>query len=197
MLVCVALFGALSLSTASAAPILTVTPDGLTAGNRNWLVDISPDPSLFSGSPPGGSLAAELAFAFDAPTTLLSVVVADPVAWPNPNPGNNPYTGTVTVGTYVDLVNSRTFDAYGSSFFTSSAPTHFLKITTAGSGPATLRYGVATSGNLSKGARIAQAGQNFDGYTGVVSLVPEPATCTMAFVGAAGVLLARRRRRVS
>src|SRR5262249_10552679 len=162
----------------------TVTPEGISAGNRTWRVDIAPDTSLFSGSPPGGSLAAELAFSIDAPANLLSVVVADPSVWDTPNPGSNPFTGTITNGAYIDLVNSRTFDAYGSAVVHSSAPTHFLKITTAGSGPTTLRYGTSVSGDPTKGNIFAQAGQQFSNYTGSVS-VPEPATCVLALIGLA------------
>ena len=189
VVVCVAMCA----ETALGSPILTVTPGGISAGNRSWLVDIAPDASLFSGSPPGGSMAAELAFSIDAPASLVNVVVADPVAWPLANPGNNPFTGTITNGTYIDLVNGRTFDAYGSRFFTSSAPTHFLKITTAGSGPTTLRYGTAASGTSAKGNIIAQAGQNFTNYSGIVS-VPEPATSVLALLGMAGAAILARRR---
>jgi hypothetical protein len=187
-----ALCCALAVQTVQAAPILTVTPGGLSGGNRLWAVNIAPDPSLFSGG--GGSLAAELAFSIDDPVDLLSVAIADPAAWPNANPGNNPFTGTVTFGTYIDLVGDRTFNAYGSTFFTSSAPSHFLTITTAGSGATTLRFGVAASGNPVNGARIAQAGQNFDGYTGVAS-VPEPSTIVLTLTSMMTLLVFRRQRR--
>jgi hypothetical protein len=138
-----------------------------------------------------------LAFTIDDPVDLLSVAVADPVAWNTPNPGNNPFTGIVTNGTYIDLVNDRTFSAYGSAVLHSFSPSHFLTITTAGLGFTTLRYGTAASGNPSQGNIIAQAGQNFTGYTGVVS-VPEPATCVLAVIGGmASVLTVGQRRRIA
>jgi hypothetical protein len=43
------------------------------------------------------------------------------------------------------------------------------------------------------GARIAQAGQNFDGYTGVAT-VPEPATAMMAALAAIAIAPPLRRR---
>jgi hypothetical protein len=189
-------FGA---STSLASPILTVTPGGLVGGNRQWAVDIAPDASLFtnsgaSGTPPntlGGSLGAELAFSIDDPVDLLSVAIANPADWPNANPGNNPFTGGVTFGTYIDLVNDHTFNAYGSTFLTSASPSHFLTITTAGAGLTTLRFGTAASGSSTKGNIIAQAGSSFT-YTGVAT-VPEPASAALAIVGLAAMLAVGRR----
>jgi len=171
---------AFAAQSSLAAPILTVTPGGLNAGNREWFVDIAADPSLFSGG--GGSMANELAFSVDDPVDLLNVEVGDAAIWDTPNPGNNPFTGTETDGIYIDFVNDNSFAAYGSAVVTSGDPTQFLKITTAGPGLTTLRYGTAASGDPNKGNLIAQAGQTFSGYTGVVS-VPEPATALLTVMG--------------
>ncbi|MGD9637325.1 MAG: hypothetical protein AB7G28_21895 [Pirellulales bacterium] len=192
---CLALLLAFAANAVHAAPIMTVAPLGLNGGNREWLVSIAPDASLFNNNPPngvGGSLAVELAFSIDDPTDLLSVAIADPASWPLANPGNNPYTGGITDGIYIDLINDRSFAAYGSTYFTTGTSKSFLKITTAGSGATTLRYGVAASGNPVNGARIAQAGQNFDGYTGIVS-IPEPGAIVLALVAAVAVALPRRK----
>jgi hypothetical protein len=194
-LACIALLCALVAQSSQAAPSMSVVPTGLNAGNREWLVSITPDATLFADNPPngvGGSVAVELAFSIDNPTDLLSVVIADPVSWPNPNPGNNPFTGGVfCCGTYIDLAADNTFAAYGSAYFTTGTPKSFLKITTAGSGATTLRYGTAASGNATKGNIIAQAGTLFTPYTGVVS-VPEPAS--IAILAIAGLALAFVRR---
>lgn len=193
---CFALYCVVVAQAAHAAPTMSVVPQGLNAGNREWLVSIDPDEALFSNNPPngvGGSVAVELAFSIDDPTELLSVVVADPALWPADNPGNNPFPGGANCcGTILDLVGDRAFTAYGSTYFTTGTPKPFLKITTAGAGLTTLRYGVAAGGHPINGARIAQAGQNFDGYTGIVS-IPEPTAIVLAFVAALGVAIPRRR----
>jgi hypothetical protein len=170
---------------------LTVEPLGLNgSNNRAWAVNIAQDVVP-------GSMAAELAFAIDG-TDLLDVVVGDPTIWDTPNPGNNPYTGTETEGIYIDYVNDRSFSAYGSAIVTSTVPTQFLKITTAGAGLTTVRYGTAASGSTTLGARIASHGENFDGYTGAVTAVPEPATLALLSSTAfACVLSMVRRRRVA
>jgi len=192
LLACLALCCAFVAQVSFAAPLVNVAPVGIVGGNRDWLVTIAPDPALFSNNPPngvGGSLAVELAFSIDDPTDLLSVAIADPSAWPNANPGNNPYTGGITNGIYIDLLNDRSFAAYGSTYLTSEAPTEFLKITTAGTGPTTVNWLGAYGGK----GRIAQAGQNFDLYVGSVT-VPEPATALLAVACAAAIGLVRRRK---
>lgn len=193
----IALLCALIAQSSQAAPTMSVVHTGLNAGNREWLVSITPDASLFSDNPPngvGGSVAVELAFSIDNPTDLLSVVIADPVSWPNPNPGNNPFTGGVfCCGTYIDLAADNTFAAYGSAYFTTGTPKSFLKITTAGSGPTTLRYGTNASAVSTKGTIIAQGGVNFFNNGGVVS-VPEPASIVMLGFAGFALVLGRRSR---
>jgi hypothetical protein len=193
-LACIALLCMLVTHSSQAAPTMSVTPIGFNGGNREWFVNIAPDPALFANNPPngfGGSLAVELAFSIDDPVDLLSVVVADPVRWPYANPGNNPFTGGVTFGTYVNLATDNSFAAYGSTYFTSATPSHFLKITTAGAGLTTIRWLGAYGGN----GRIAQAGQNFDLYRGFVTALPEPASCALMIVGLTSALAVGRRNR--
>ncbi len=102
---------------AAAAPLLSVTeidPNG--GGNRDWRVEVSPDASLFDPNGflgLGGSLAVELAFEIFG-SDLLSATV-NTTDWPdidpnNPgNPGNNPFTGTVTFGAVIDLAADTLF----------------------------------------------------------------------------------------
>ncbi len=159
-----------------------------------WLVEVAPDASLFSNNPPngvGGSMAVELAFAIDD-AELMGVDV-NTAAWDFENPGNNPFTGTVTDGLWLDLIGDRTFGAFGSVFFTSSDPVRLFTIETSTDVPASIRYGVAASGHPVNGARIAQAGQNFDGYTGVAT-VPEPATAILAALAALACASTFRRQ---
>ena len=188
--------------TTDAAPILSVTPSGLNAGgNREWLVEVTPDASLFHDPPGdnpdrglGGSIAVELAFAIDH-TDLLGVDV-NTVAWENETVGNNPFTGTVTDGLWLDLIGDRTFGAFGSIFFTSDDPMRLFTIETAGAGLSAIRYGVAASGHPVNGTRIAQFGTNFDGYTGSVT-VPEPASVLLAGLGVAMMAGISGRRRAA
>jgi hypothetical protein len=188
----IALLCALVAQSSQAAPTMSVVHTGLNAGNREWLVSITPDATLFDDNPPngfGGSVAVELAFTIDDPTELLSVVIADPISWPNANPGNSPWGG-FCCGTQLDLVNDRAFTAYGSAYFTTGTPKQFIKITTAGSGPSTLNWLGAYNGF----GRMAQAGQNFDLYKGTVSVVPEPASIVMLGFAGFALVLGRRSR---
>ena len=197
----ITLLCALVAQVAQAKPTLSVTPTGLNGGgNREWLVAIAPDPTMFTNPADnpdrglGGSMAAELAFSIDNPTDLLNVIIGNPLDWDFPLPGNNPFTGGGTDGIYVDPINDNAFAAYGSAFLTSADPSHFLRITTAGAGPTTVRYGVAASGfsGPGSGAIIAEAGMQWEDYTGVVS-VPEPTSVLLVVVGT--FLLTRIRRR--
>jgi hypothetical protein len=191
---CFALLCALVAHSSLAAPILSVTPHGLDGGNRQWRVEVAPDASLFSNNPPngfGGSMAVELAFAIDD-AELMGVDV-NTAAWDFETPGNNPFTGTVTDGLWLDLIGDRTFGAFGSIYFNSGDPVRLFTIETSTDVPASIRYGVAASGHPVNGARIAQAGQNFDGYTGVAT-VPEPATAMMAALAAIAIAPPLRRR---
>ncbi|MCI0332823.1 MAG: hypothetical protein L0228_06335 [Planctomycetes bacterium] len=177
-----------------AAPSVVVAPLGPTpSGNRLWIFQVVPD---FALAPSGTPLAVELAFAIDH-TDLIDVDVNTGV-FDTPNPGHNPFTGTVTNGLWVDLIGDRTFGAFGSFTLTTPGPVDLFLIETDGLGLTTLRYGVAASGHPSRGARIAQivgdTALNFDGHTGTIT-VPEPTSFIMPAVGAAMFAVAARRRR--
>jgi hypothetical protein len=187
-LACIALLCALTAHEAQAAPVLSVTPLGLNgSSNRDWAVDIAPDPAFLPGS-----MAVELAFAIDD-TELLGVDV-NTLAWDHENPGSNPFTGTVTDGLWLDLIGDRTFGAFGSVVFNAPGPVRLFTIETLGGGDTTIRYGTAASGDANKGNIIAQFGEIFR-YSGSAT-VPEPATTAlvaMAVVALANPMIRRRR----
>jgi hypothetical protein len=164
------------------------------SGNHTWKFQVTPD---FALAPMGTPLAVELAFAVDH-SDLLGVTVNAPI-WDTALLGNNPFTGTMTSGLWLDLIGDRTFGAFGSIDIMTSGPVDLFYVETAGAGFTTLRYGVAASGHPSHGARISQitgpfTAENFDGYTGAVS-IPEP---TFAGISVIGTVLwgafARRHR---
>lgn len=176
-----------------ADPTVVVTPIGPTpGGNRLWNFQVVPD---FTLAPGGTPLAVELAFAIDH-TELVDVLVNTAV-WDHANPGDNPFTGTVTDGLWVDLIGDRTFGAFGSIDLTTPGPVDLFLIETEGLGLTTLRYGVAASGHPSHGARISQlvgsTAQNFDGHTGVVT-IPEPASAILTALGLVMASMAAGRR---
>jgi hypothetical protein len=133
----------------------------------------------------------ELAFAVDV-AELLGVDVNTAV-WDTENPGNNPFTGTVTDGLWLDLIGDRTFGAFGSVVFTTPGPKRLFTINTSAELDVAVRYGTAASGSPTLGARIAQFGQNFDGYTGT-AVIPEPASATLVLMAALALLLPVRRK---
>jgi hypothetical protein len=209
--------------SAYADPELFVTYEGVSlGGNNQWLVAVAPDPDFFieTTSGFGSSLAVELAFAVEG-STIVDIVenLSD---WPADNPGNNPFTNSVTFGTYISPAATQAFTAYGSNVFLSGVPVPLFSMETLGSDLTTVHYGVAASGHPTKGSIIAQAGQNFDvgaasgalnllatdfaggagggieireftGYTGSVSSVPEPATAVLVAIAAIAPAVLRRR----
>jgi hypothetical protein len=184
-LLSICLLCALSAHVAQAAPTLSVSPV-VSGTNIDWHVFVSPDPALLPGS-----IAVALAFAID--DAELSGVAVNTVAWDLALPGFNPFTGTTTNGLWLDLIGDRTFGAFGSVVFSSSSPVELFNITTAGL-PATLRWGVAASGSNSLGARLSQGGQNFDGHTGSLTVVPEPGSFALGIIGLLAMSLGWLRR---
>jgi hypothetical protein len=165
------------IAPADAAPLLSVTDIGLNvSGNTEWSVQVSPDPNLFSsdgGQGLGGSLAVELAFEIFGSDLLSATVNA--TDWPINNPGNNPFTGTVTQGANIDLAADTLFASLLSEFFTSASAVEVLVIETMGSGFTAVSWGGHTLlpglPNEYIGSRISQAGINFDGFQGSVGVL--------------------------
>jgi hypothetical protein len=193
----VALACFLGTHLAQAQPVLSVIPS-VNGNDVEWHVLIAPDPDLFgpTGNPPevlGGSMAVELAFAVDD-AELLGVDV-NTVAWDTETSGFNPFAGMNTSGLWLDEIGDRTFGAFGSIIFTSGDPVELFNIMTEGV-PATLRWGVAASGDGVLGARIAQGGVNFDGYTGSLT-VPEPSTVLLGMMGLIAAGWSSRRLRTT
>lgn len=179
---------ALWAQAAWAAPGLSVTNAGIDVDdNQNWLVQVIP-------SSPPGSIAVELAFAIDD-AELIDVDV-NTAAWNHDNPGNNPFTGTVTFGLWLDLIGDRTFGAFGSIAFSSGDPVELFTIKTSRDYPQTIRYGSAASGDPKLGALMADANGVTYGYTGSITAVPEPASTALALTGLVGIgwLVGLRRR---
>ena len=122
-------------------------------------------------------------------------VTTNTTDWPFSNPGNNPFTGSVTFGTTIDFANDTVFSAFGSNPFTTANFMDIHVLETAGSGPTTVSWGgqmlLVGTPNEFIGSRIAQSGMNFDSFTGSVSFVPEPSQAALlislltmlAFVG--------------
>ncbi|MCH2131978.1 MAG: hypothetical protein MK179_22790, partial [Pirellulaceae bacterium] len=75
-----------------------------------------------------------------------------------------------------DLTTGTLFAAFGSEFFTNGDPIDLLTFETAGALATDLSWGghtlmAGTSGQYT-GSRIAQAGINFDGYQGILKVIP-------------------------
>jgi hypothetical protein len=166
-----ALSGAIALaaisSDAAAAPIMSVTDNGLVGGNRQWLVRVAPDAALLAAG--HKSLAVELGFHV-TDGELLSAAV-NTSAWPFNLPANNSPFGGGSDGLNVDTAADTVFAALGSGLFNNSSLVPVLTIVTEGDGAATLTWGGYNVPGLNvTGARIAQAGTSFNGYQGALSV---------------------------
>ena len=198
LLACITLLCALAARPSQAAPTLSVYPIGLNGGNREWYVDVVPDPSLFvnsgpSGIPPntlGGSLAVEIGFSIDAPVSLVSAMIDDISLWPAENFGESPFPFGEFPADGLTVQGNQLFVAQGSTFLTPTSSNHFLKITTAGSGPTTIQWLGAYGGK----GRIAQDAGSFDLYIGSAT-VPEPACGVLVLVAMIATVTAGRRNR--
>jgi hypothetical protein len=162
-----------------AAPLLSVSDLGISGLNRFWLVEVAPDPLLFTGGSEGfgSSLAVELAFEVtDGEVIDVSKNGAD---WPADNPGNNPFTGGATFGVVIDFTGDTVFAALGSEFFTTDESVEVMTIETTGTGLPTLSWGghILLAGTINEftGSRIVQSVVSFDGYQGSRTAGSDPA----------------------
>ena len=160
-----------------AIPKLLVANQGIQpSGNLGWLVQVAPDPGLFTLKEQGfgGSLAVELAFEVHG-NDLVSAT-SNAVDWTHKNYGNNPFNGENLEGLSIDLTNDTLFTAFGSEFFFDGDPIDLITIETAGALATELNWGGHTlmSGTSEQytGSRISQAATNFDGYQGILKAIP-------------------------
>ena len=158
---------------AFAQPSLSATFLGSESGNPQWRVDVIPDASLFTAGE--GSLAAEIGFTLT--DSLFVDATINESVWAFANPGSNPFTGTQTFG--LTLTESEAFVAFGSEPV--SGPVELLTFTIAGT-TGELSWGGYTidEGEVGEftGARVAQAGINFDEIIGSASFfVANSADC--------------------
>lgn len=160
-----------------AAPILEVKHLGVQGTNREWAVNVAPDPSLFSVTPEGlgGSMAVELALEVTG-SSIISVQRDG--SWPFENPGNNPFASSVTEGISISGGNQQVFAALGSDIFKTGASRRVLTIVT-GIGATNLSWGghILLGGTPAQyvGSRIVQRGMNFDGQQGSKTSTLHPA----------------------
>jgi hypothetical protein len=122
-----------------------------------------------SGFTPGTSLAVELDFAF---TRDIAGATLNEDFWNvnGTNPGNNPFTGTETVGIALDTENDTLFVSAGSELYMTATPMLLMTIETVGV-IGTLSWGGRTAlpgtPNAYLTSRIAQNGVNYDGLSGM------------------------------
>jgi hypothetical protein len=154
-------------SNTTAAPTLSVLNNGVIAGKRNWVVQVSPDASLFTGGK--GSVGVELAFEIEG--TALDSATVNSASFPYDNPqNNNPFPGGSGFGIQVNLANNTVFIPVGSMPFMSGAPVTVATILTA-PGRGVLCWGghvISANNGTFTGSRIAQAGTNFNNFKGTL-----------------------------
>jgi hypothetical protein len=204
-----------------AAPILSVIPQGLQAGNWVWQVNITPDLAAAGGHTP---IAEEIGFRLTG-DPLVNVTNLSPLIMDASLPGNPIYgwetaygspafpegieancagctvTNAVVGGNPSTVVAGSTneiFTAMGSIDYALPTPIPFLRITakgpaTGGPSTSTIQWLGAYLGN----GRIAQIvgtnPQNFDIFSGTATQsVPEPSAFLL--VSAAVALLGTNRR---
>ncbi|TWT99116.1 hypothetical protein Pla108_00490 [Botrimarina colliarenosi] len=119
-----------------------------------------------------GSTGSELAFSVDVGDGLLitSAVIADSATFDMANPGDNPFTGTVTNGLYTDFVANQVFASYGSGIL-SPGTYDFLTL------------GVSGNGTLNATGVVSQQGMLNSGLSASIDLVPEPTSALLLTVG--------------
>lgn len=153
--------------SASAVPQMTVVNNGLSGGDRQWLVRVAPDPTLFiSGN---GSLAVELAF--EVQFGQLVSATKNAVDWPYDLPrDNSPFVVPDGDGIYADTAADRVYAPLGSNLFNSGSLVTVFTLVTQGSGPVAIHWGGqlvdAGVGPDIVGSLIAQNGKIYGGYQG-------------------------------
>ncbi|MEN1679064.1 MAG: PEP-CTERM sorting domain-containing protein [Planctomycetota bacterium] len=112
--------------------------------------------------------------------TFTGAFLADPTTFDFEIPGNNPITGTVTEGLYLDsLATNEIFASFGSVILTPGT-FDFLTITFTG------------AGRIDAFGEIAQQGV-INNVIASIDVVPEPSTLALAVLGGLGAIRLRRR----
>ncbi len=172
---CSMLFAAVCLSTVAYA-----TPSVAFVDNLDGSITLQLTPTG------GGSVATETAVSVSVPNTIniTGVSIGDPSVFDTSNPGNNPFTGTVTFGLWQS--GNDVFASYGSVVLGSSTPVDFLDISYTG------------SGTFEATALIAEFGAivplQFASITVGGGEIPEPASALMLGIGGLATLTGRRNR---
>ncbi len=156
-------------SPALAAPTISLANGGTNGGNQLWTLSVTPDVASFVAST---SLAVEIPLTFSG-----NIVGGSTAAFWNvngTNPGNNPFTGTVTNGLVFDTVGDTFFIAAGSELFASATASVIATLETVGLG-GTMTFGgqlvtPVGGGPSYTAARVAQNGANNDGLTGSLNI---------------------------
>ncbi len=118
-----------------------------------------------------GPIATELAAAVSGlgGLDITAVALVDAATFDIALPGNNPFTGGVTNGLQVDLVNDTIFASFGSIVLSSASPLDFLLISYTG------------VGTIDAFGLVAEGGQNFTGLAASIAVgIPEPGTLLLA-----------------
>ena len=134
-----------ALSAIFAAPALAV-PSLSFIDNANGTVTLQVTPT---GT---GSIATEILVS-SADVDITSAILADAVTFDTTNPGNNPYTASVTTGLDLDLPGDQLFGSHGSIVLASSSAVSYLTI------------GYTGAGTISALGLVAEGGTNTPGLT--------------------------------
>jgi hypothetical protein len=144
------------------------------SGNWQWNVTVTPDASLFTGSPAAGSVAMELGISASVANGNLVSITKNGANFPSDNPGTPIGAGfpinTNTTAVGVQLLGNNAAVNLGSIAFGSATPQQVATIIT--KGPSTvgsLTTTLAWSGAYTGMGRIAQGGQNFDTFSGSIT----------------------------
>jgi hypothetical protein len=155
---------------AQGVPVVTVVP---TVGSStiSWAVSVTP---RVSGFTPGTSLAVELDFEF---TGDIASATLNESFWNvnGTNPGNNPFTGTQTVGIAIGANNKTLFVSAGSELYTTATPMLLMAVETLGTAGFFIwggRTALPGTPQAYPTSRIAQNGVNHDGLTGSNPFLP-------------------------
>ncbi len=159
-----------------AAPVISMADGGTNGGNQLWTLSVTPDLASFVANT---SLAVEIPLTFDGDVVGGTLNAA---FWNvnGQNPGNNPFTGTVTDGLVFDTSGDTFFIAAGSELFATATASVVATLETSGLG-GTMTWGGQTvtpagGGASYTAALVAEDGVSYPGITGSLN-IPGGITC--------------------